>query len=163
MMFSRCCLTSSALAVVLAGVSAWQFYAHIDQGVTLAYAETVSNERAQTIVQLRALAFDQLKGKSRAEITQLLDARHSFGIRRRQLVDVGWVDGQGVHSWMHGCADPRTDSGGKPKTVAHSESCCAGSLMTMVRACRYPSLWCRPPSLLISDECVWLSRNILRL
>lgn len=75
MALSRCCLASSALAVVLAGFALWQLYGHVDQGVTLAYAETVSDERQQVIDQLRAFALSELRGRSREDIIRLIEAQ----------------------------------------------------------------------------------------
>lgn len=72
MKISRCCLISSCLVVALVGNTLWQLYVHVDQGVTLAYAQTQSDERAQVVEQLRELALDELKGTSRDRIAQLL-------------------------------------------------------------------------------------------
>jgi hypothetical protein len=85
MKISRCCLASSAIAVVLAAVAVWQFSVHIDQGVTLAHSETGSDERAQVIEQLRVLALDQLRGKSRGDIVRLVETQGR-----------GWFDKDGA-------------------------------------------------------------------
>ena len=60
---------------MLAGVALWQFYGHIDQGVTLAYAESVSDGRAQAVGQLRALALGELRGRSREDIIRLVESQ----------------------------------------------------------------------------------------
>jgi hypothetical protein len=75
MKISRCCLVSSAVAVLLAALAMWQFYAHIDQGITLAYSEGMSDERGQVIEQLRALALGELRGKSRDDIVRLIEGQ----------------------------------------------------------------------------------------
>lgn len=75
MRLSRCCLVSSAVAVLLAVLVAWQFYAHVNQGTTLAYSEGVSDERGQVIEQLRALALGELRGRSRDGIIQLVEGQ----------------------------------------------------------------------------------------
>ena len=99
---SRCCLASSALAIVLAGVALRQFYGHIDQGVTLAYAESVSDERSQAVEQLRALALGELRGRSREDIIRLIEAqgRTWFGKDGDALIVADAVifefDGQGL-------------------------------------------------------------------
>lgn len=75
MRLSRCCLVSSAVAVLVAALAAWQFYAHVDQGITLAYSEGVSDERWQVIEQLRALAVGELRGRSRDEVIRLIEGQ----------------------------------------------------------------------------------------
>ncbi|HEY3149251.1 MAG TPA: Imm58 family immunity protein [Dongiaceae bacterium] len=75
MKISRCCLASSAVAGVFAVVAIWQFYAHIDQGITLAYSKSVSDERAQTIEQLQTLALGELRGKTRDDIIRLVEGQ----------------------------------------------------------------------------------------
>src|SRR5215813_2106218 len=75
MKISRCCLISSALAAVIAGIAVWQLYAHIDQGITLAYSESMSDERGQVVEQLRALALGELRGRSRDDIVRLVEGQ----------------------------------------------------------------------------------------
>jgi len=89
MKMSRCCAIALGAAAIFAGIVLWQFYAHVDQGVTLAYARSEADERLNVIHQLRILAVEELKGTKRDEVEQLLKKK---GVTRfAKAEDNSWI------------------------------------------------------------------------